>query len=193
MPMPFHQFYQIKGIATGNAKFGSGKPQVNRLSYILLAIGLLFFVSGFFADRLTILPVLGVIFCLFWAILYARANRVCLNLYRLEILSQWKNEQTSKTAKASLWKVIRYTFFCLLPVYLMWTIPAFMCAAGGLVGWLSVGAAFWVVSSLVFWSFSEVWKDLTLKRIFFWGMHAIVWVIINFCGWLLFFLNVGVR
>ncbi len=179
--------------ATGNLKFGSGKPKVNPASYILLAVGLFFFIAGLFLDRLTVLPIIGVIFCLFWAILFSRANRVRLSIYYNDILIQWKDVKTEKTAKASLATVMRYSFFCLLPIYLMWTLPAFMCGIGGAVGWLSIGAIFWVISAVVFWGFADVWKNLGLKRRWYWLMNLGVWLVINVSGWVLFFMNKGVR
>lgn len=184
--MAFKGYQQAQFIsmqAKGKLQFGSGKKKVNPLTHILLVMGLLFFVSGFFSERLTMLPFFGVFLILIWSILNARACRVRLNMLRVEFIAQLRNEIE---VKAPLGVVMRLTFFCLLPIYCMWCIPALMFAMGGTVGWLSVGAPFWVVSTVAFVSFGAVWKDLYLKMRYYWGMHFLVWLPINVGGMLLY-------
>ena len=187
--MPFRGYQAAQFIsmqANGNLQFGSKKPKINPLTYILLVMGALFLVSAFFSERLTALPLFGGFLILIWTIRYSRANRVCLNMLRVELHVQWRQENM---VKAPLWLVIRYSFFCLLPIYCMWLVPAAMFVAGGMMGWLSLGTPFWVISTVVFFSFGAVWKDMYLKMRYYWGMHFLVWLPINLCGMLLYFLK----
>lgn len=187
--MPFRgyqgaQFISIQ--ANGNLQFGSRKKKINPLAWILLIMGVIFLVSGLFAERLTVLPLFGVFLILIWSVIYARACRVCLNMLRVEFLAQLRNEVE---VKAPLWLVLRLTFFCLLPIYCMWVIPAAMFVAGGFMGWMALGAPFWIISMVAFVSFGAVWKDLYLKMRYYWGLHFSVWLPINLCGMLLYFLK----
>ena len=184
MPFGGYQSAQFISIqANGNLQFGSKKPKINPLVWVLLIIGGFFLLSGLFAERLTVLPLFGVFLILIWSILYARASRIRLNMLRAELHVQWRQENM---VKAPLGIVLRLTFFCLLPIYCMWVIPAAMFVAGGMVGWLSLGTPFWIISTVAFFSFGAVWKDMYLKMRYYWGMHFLVWLPINVGGMLLY-------
>ena len=173
--------------ASGKLQFGSKRPKVNPLSYILLVMGALFVVSAFFSERLTVLPLFGAFLILLWSILNSRASRISLNMLRMEFIAQLRNEIE---VKAPLGLVLRLSFFCLLPIYCMWCIPAVMFVAGGVTGWLAVGIPFWTISTIVFFSFGTVWKDLYLKMRYYWGLHFLVWLPINVGGMLLYIFQV---
>jgi hypothetical protein len=188
--MPFRGYQAAQFIsmqANGNLQFGSRKPKANPVAWILLIMGVIFLVSAFFSERLTVFPIFGIFLILIWSVIYARACRVCLNMLRVEFLAQLRNEVE---VKAPLGLVLRLSFFCLLPIYCMWCFPALMFAFGGTVGWLSIGAPFWVISTVAFFSFGAIWKDLYLKTRYYWGMHFLVWLPINIGGMLLYIFQV---
>ena len=151
--------------------------------WILPILGVILMLSAFLNTQLGVLPFFGFFLVLFWGIMMATSYRKKFNVLRAEYIARWKNEER---VQVDMKKVYVNTFFCLMPLYFMLTLPAVVVVMiGELMAWLMVGVPATFISVVVMAAFSSIWKDLYLKLSRFWLMQLLIFLSAN--GFVLLF------
>ena len=151
--------------------------------WVLPILGVILMLSALLSPQLGVLPFFGFFLILFWGILMATTYRKRFNVLRAEYIARWKNEER---VAVDMKEIYINTFFCLMPLYFMLTLPAVaVVMIGELMAWLMVGVPATFISFVVMVAFSSIWKDLYLKLSRFWLMQLLIFLIAN--GFVLLF------
>ena len=154
----------------------------NRIKDLLFlvfpGVGILLIVSKFWLPLETsIFRIFGFFLILYWSIVFAQVNRARLHDFQNGYFALLSIGEEIKLDKK---RVILYTFFCLLPLYMMLTIPSILAIIiGEIAAWVFLGVPFLFISAFAMWGFSSVWKDLHLNPIFFWMMQLLIFATFN--------------
>ena len=158
-------------------------PKTGIVTHIVSIVGALLTTGGVIGVLLNrslgIWSLIGFFLILISSILYSRSNRTRLNIVRAYCERGWKEE---RTFRAPFGKVLRYSFFSLLPLYCAWCLPVILGLFVGYIGWMLLGVPILIVSILVLINFSYTWRDLEIKRWKYWGIQILIYAIINGMG-----------